>query len=276
MPARLLNGKELAEKIKARLSREVAAIKKRYGRTPLLSAIQIGKDKAAAIYINSQERIAKQIGIDYRIEKFGRLISQGNLIRQIEKLNKDKRITAIMLGLPLPKRLDLRQTLCSIDPKKNVEKANPTASAVMELLRSTGISLFGREAVVVGHGDLVGKPIAMLLLDELATVTVCHIGTAERGKLKDHISRAEVLVAAVGKANVIEGNWVKRGSIVIDVGINKVGDKIIGDVEFEAARRRASFITPVPGGVGPLTVVMSMRNCVELFKEQNANLRNHR
>ncbi|MDP3786908.1 MAG: bifunctional 5,10-methylenetetrahydrofolate dehydrogenase/5,10-methenyltetrahydrofolate cyclohydrolase [Candidatus Omnitrophota bacterium] len=268
MPARLLNGKALAEKIKARLRREVAAIKKRCGRVPLLSVIQIGRDKAAAVYINSQERIAKQIGIGYRIVRFGSLISQENLIRQIEKLNKDKRITAIMLGLPLPKRLDLRQALCSIDPKKNVEKINPTASAVMELLISTGISLFGREAVVVGHGDLVGKPIAMSLLDKLATVTVCHIGTAKRGNLRTHIGHAEILVVAVGKPNIIKGSWVKRGSIVVDVGINKVGDKIVGDVEFEAARRRASFITPVPGGVGPLTVMMSMRNCVELFKKQ--------
>ncbi len=268
MPARLLNGKALAEKMKARLKREVAAIKRRRGRAPLLSVIQIGKDKAAAVYINSQERLAKQIGIDYRIVRLGSLISQESLKKQIEKLNNDKRITAIMMGLPLPKRLDLRQALCSIDPKKNVEKVNPTASAVMELLASTGISIFGREAVVVGHGDLVGKPIAMSLLDELATVTVCHIGTAKRGNLRAHIGRAEILVVAVGRPNIIKGSWIKRGAVVIDVGINKVGGRIVGDVEFEAAARRAGFITPVPGGVGPLTVVMSMRNCVELLKKQ--------
>lgn len=268
MPARSLNGKALAEKIKAQLRREVAAIKRRYGRVPLLSVIQIGNNKAVSVYLNSQGKTAEQLGILYKTVRLKSSISQENLIRQIEKLNENKRVTAIMLGLPLPKRLDLRQILCSVDPMKNVESINPTASAVMELLTSTGISLFGREAVVVGHGDLVGKPVAMSLLDKLATVTVCHIGTAKRGNLRTHIGRAEILVVAVGKPNIIKGSWVKRGAVVVDVGINKIGDKIVGDVEFEAARRRAGFITPVPGGVGPLTVAMSMRNCVELFKRQ--------
>jgi len=268
MLAKLLFGKELAGKIKAQLRREVAAIRKRYGRAPMLSVIQIGSNKAAAIYINSQGRAAEQLGISHKVVKLKSSISQKNLVRQIERLNKDRQTTAVMLGLPLPKRLDLRQIIYSIDPMKNVERINPTASAVMELIKSAGVSLFGREAVVVGHGELVGKPIAMSLLDKFATVTVCHIGTAKRGNLRDHVSRAEVLVVAVGRPNLINGNWVKRGSIVVDVGISKVGGKIIGDVEFETARRRAGFITPVPGGVGPLTIVMTMRNCVALFKEQ--------
>jgi methylenetetrahydrofolate dehydrogenase (NADP+)/methenyltetrahydrofolate cyclohydrolase len=268
MPARLLNGKALADKIKAQLKREVAAIRKRYGRVPSLSMIQIGSNKAAAVYINSQERAARQIGIDYKVVKLGKSVSQETLIRRIGRLNKDRRTTAIMLEMPLPKTLDLKRVLYSIDPGKNAEKINPTASAAMELITSTGISLFGREAVVVGHGELVGKPIAMSLLDKLATVTICHIGTAKRGNLRAHIGRAEILVVAVGKPNVVKGGWIKRGAVVVDVGINKVGDRIVGDVEFELARRRAGFITPVPGGVGPLTVVMSMRSCVELFKEQ--------
>lgn len=268
MPARLLNGKELADKRKAQLMREVAALKKRYGRAPTLTVIQIGANKSAAIYINSQGKVAKQIGIDYNPVKFKSSIPQDKLISQIKKLNNDRQTAAIMLGLPLPKRINLRQVMSYIDPAKNAETVNPTASAVMELIKSTGISLFGREAVVVGHGELVGRPIAISLLDKFATVTVCHIGTAQRGNLRDHVSRAEILVVAVGKPNLIKGNWIKRGSIVVDVGINKVGDKIVGDVEFETARRRASFITPVPGGVGPLTVVMSMHNCVELFKKQ--------
>jgi len=268
MPARLLNGKELADKIKARLAREVAVLKKKYGRAPTLTVIQVGGDKSEAIYINSQGKVAGQTGINYNPVRFESSISQDKLISQIKKLNMDKRTTAIMLGLPLPKRINLRQAMSYIDPAKNSETVNPTAAAVMELIRSAGINLFGREAVVVGYGELVGKPIAVSLLDKLATVTICHIGTAKRGNLKDHISRAEVLVVAVGKASIIKGHWVRRGSIVIDVGINKDGDKVVGDVEFEAARQRAGFITPVPGGVGPLTVAMSMRNCVELFKKQ--------
>ena len=266
MTAKVLNGKVLASKLKAQLKREVAAIRKKYGRSPMLSVIQVGGHKPATIYINSQEKLAKELGIKYRKVCLSASVSQDELIRAIKKLNKDKATTAVMLGLPLPKTINLKQTIFYIDPSKNVERVNPTA--VMEMIRSTGISLFGREAVVVGHGELVGKPIAMSLLDKLATVTVCHIGTATRGNLKDHIARAEILVVAVGKPGLIKGAWIKKGAIVVDVGISKVGDRIIGDVEFEAAKKRAGFITPVPGGVGPLTVIMSMCNCIALFKEQ--------
>ncbi len=268
MSAKILNGRELAAKLKSQIKREVIAIKKKYGRPPRLSVIQVGGHKPATIYINSQERMAKELGIKYKKVSLKSSVSQDELIRVIKRLNKEKATTAIMLGLPLPKTINLKQTIFYIDPAKNVERVNPTASAVMELIRSTGISLFGREAVVVGHGELVGKPIAMFLLDKLATVTVCHIGTATRGNLREHIARAEVLVVAVGKPNLIKGNWIKRGALVIDVGISKVEEKIVGDVEFKAAKKRAGFITPVPGGVGPLTVIMSMCNCIALFKEQ--------
>jgi methylenetetrahydrofolate dehydrogenase (NADP+)/methenyltetrahydrofolate cyclohydrolase len=138
----------------------------------------------------------------------------------------------------------------------------------MELLNSTGVNLYGKEVVVVGHSEIVGKPLALLLLDKFATVTVCHIGTSQAGKLEEHVRKAEVLIVAVGKAGLIKGEWIKEGAIVIDVGINRVGDKIVGDVEFEAAEKRASYITPVPGGVGPLTVTMLMRNVVEATKLQ--------
>lgn len=269
MSAKLLSGREIANRIKAQLKREAALIKKRFGRAPTLSVIQVGTDGAETIYIRSQEIVAKELGINYRLVKLTSSISQEKLIGKIKKLNRDRTVTALMLGLPLPKRIDLKEVLSYVDPTKNVEKVNPTASSVIELIKSTGISLYGREAVVIGHSELVGKPIALALLDRLATVTVCHIGTATSGNLKGHINRAQILVVAVGKPNVIKGKWVKRGAIVIDVGINKVGKKIVGDVEFESARQRASFITPVPGGVGPLTVVMLMRNCIELFKKQN-------
>ncbi len=268
MEARLLSGKVLAEKIKAQLKREVDSIKLRFGRRLSLSVIQVGNNKAASLYFSSQAKTAKHIGISFRVIKLKSSISQDGLIARIEKLNKDNKTTAIMLGLPMPKRINLKEVLCCVEPMKNVERTSPTASAVMELIKSTGISLFGREAVVVGHGELTGKPIAMMLLDRLATVTVCHIGTAKRGNLKDHVGRGEILVVAVGKPSVINGGWVKRGAIVIDVGINKVGGKVVGDIEFESAREKASFITPVPGGVGPLTVMMLMRNCIDLFKSQ--------
>jgi methylenetetrahydrofolate dehydrogenase (NADP+)/methenyltetrahydrofolate cyclohydrolase len=143
-----------------------------------------------------------------------------------------------------------------------------TAAAVMELLTETKVDLYGKEVVIVGHSEIVGKPLSLLLLDKFATVTVCHIGTSKAGKLEEHVKKAEVLIVAVGKAGLIKGEWVKEGAVVIDVGINRVADKIVGDVEFEAAEKRASWITPVPGGVGPLTVTMLMRNLVEAAKLQ--------
>jgi len=143
-----------------------------------------------------------------------------------------------------------------------------TPAAIMELLKEVGVDLYGKEVVIVGHSEIVGKPLALLLLEKFATVTVCHIGTSKAGKLEEHVSKAEVLIVAVGKAGIIKGEWIKEGAIVIDVGINRVGDKIVGDVEFETAEKRASYITPVPGGVGPLTVTMLMRNVVEAAKLQ--------
>jgi methylenetetrahydrofolate dehydrogenase (NADP+)/methenyltetrahydrofolate cyclohydrolase len=143
-----------------------------------------------------------------------------------------------------------------------------TLAAVMELLKETGVDLYGKEVVIVGHSEIVGKPLALLLLEKFATVTVAHIGTSKAGKLEEHVKKAEVLIVAVGKAGLIKGEWIKEGAIVIDVGINRIADKIVGDVEFEGAEKRAAFITPVPGGVGPLTVTMLMRNLVEAAKSQ--------
>jgi len=175
--------------------------------------------------------------------------------------------------------MDYKKISEYIKPEKDVEGMHPvnmgkiifgkarilpcTAAAVMELLNSIGIHYSGKEAVIVGHSEIVGKPLALTLLDKLATVTVCHIGTSQAGKLEEHVRRADILIVAAGKAGLIKGDWVKEKAVVIDVGINRVGDKIVGDVEFEAAEKRAGFITPVPGGVGPLTVTMLMRNLVE-------------
>jgi methylenetetrahydrofolate dehydrogenase (NADP+)/methenyltetrahydrofolate cyclohydrolase len=143
-----------------------------------------------------------------------------------------------------------------------------TAMAVMELLESTKMNLYGKEAVIVGHSEIVGKPLSLMLLNKFATTTVCHIATGERGVLADHVKRAEVLIVAVGKAGIVKGEWIKKDAIVIDVGINRAGDKILGDVEFDPAAERASYITPVPGGVGPITTTILMRNVVELFRGQ--------
>ena len=214
---------------------------------------------------------------------------KGNDYIVIDKINpgydwvfEDDSVTAIILQLPVPKDIDAKKLVDLISPSKDAEGMTPenlgrillgdykiapcTAMAVMELLESTKVNLYGKEVVIVGHSEIVGKPLSLMLLNKFATTTVCHIATGERGVLSEHVKRAEILIVAVGKAQIIKGDWIKDGAIVIDVGINRIGDKILGDVEFETALKRASYITPVPGGVGPLTTMILMKNTVELFK----------
>lgn len=282
MQAKLLEGKPIAESIKAKIKAEVEALKAKAGRAPKLVAIQIGENASSAVYVKAQKKVAESLGIEYELKVVPDTISQPEAENLVRVMNKDANVTAIILQLPVPKGIDAKRLVNLIAPEKDAEGMHPenlgkillgqykigpcTAMAVMELLESTGTKLYGKEAVVVGHSEIVGKPLALMLLNKFATTTVCHIGTGERGVLPDHVKRAEVLIVAVGKAGIVKGDWIKEGAIVIDVGINKVGDKIVGDVEFEGASQRASYITPVPGGVGPLTTTLLMRNTVELFR----------
>jgi len=242
----------------------------------------VGENAASAVYIKSQKKNAENLGIEYELKTLDAGITERDLLEEIKKLNQDKTVSGIIVQLPLPKGIDHKSVMSAIAPEKDAEGMHPenlgrvllgsaklapcTAQAAMELIESTGVNLHGKEAVVVGHSEIVGKPLSMLLLNKFVTTCVCHIATGERGVLPEHVKRAEILVVAVGKAGLIRGDWVKEGAIVIDVGINRVGDKLVGDVEFEKARERAAFITPVPGGVGPLTVTMLMKNVVESFK----------
>jgi methylenetetrahydrofolate dehydrogenase (NADP+)/methenyltetrahydrofolate cyclohydrolase len=242
----------------------------------------VGDNAGAASYVKSQNRAAEALGITYRLEALGADTTEEELVNFTKKLNADKNVNGIIVQMPLPAGIDYKKISAFIAPEKDIEGMNPenigrilfgkakiipcTAAAVMELINASGVDLYGREVVLVGHSEIVGKPLALLLLDKFATVTVCHIGTSKAGKLQEHVRKAEVLIVAVGKAGLIPGAWVKEGAVVIDVGINRIGDRIVGDVEFEAAETRASWITPVPGGVGPLTVTMLMRNLVEVAK----------
>jgi len=278
--ARLLEGRPIAEKIREEIKKEVQALKN----NPVLASIMVGDNAGAAAYVKSQQKTAENVGIDYQLHKFNQDISEAALIDFVQKLNSDASVKGIIIQMPLPAQIDYKKISQFILPVKDVEGMHPanigkvvfakakilpcTPAAAMELLNATGVDLYGKEVVVVGHSEIVGKPLALLLLDKFATVTVCHIGTSKAGKLEEHVRGAEILIVAVGKAGLIKGDWIKEGAIVIDVGINRVGDKIVGDVEFEAAEKRASWITPVPGGVGPLTVTMLMRNLVEAAKLQ--------
>lgn len=282
MAAKLLEGKPIADKIKAAITAEVAALKAKHGKVPKLAAVQIGENASSAVYVKAQKKVCESVGIEYELKVLPQTVSQSEAESVISGLNKDSSVSAVILQMPVPKAIDPKKLVNAIAPGKDAEGMHPenlgkillgqykiapcTAAAVMELLESTGVKLYGKEAVVVGHSEIVGKPLALMLLGKFATTTVCHIATGERGVLPEHVKRAEVLIVAVGKAGIVKGEWIKDGAIVIDVGINKAGDKIVGDVEFGPAEKKASYITPVPGGVGPLTTTILIRNTVEQFK----------
>lgn len=284
MAAVLLEGKVIAEKLKASIKAEVEGLKAKTGRAPKLVALQMGENASSAVYVKAQKKAAENLGIEYELNVLSAAITQSEAEDSVKELNSDTNVTALILQLPVPGQIDAKRLVNLISPDKDAEGMHPenlgrillgqykigpcTAMAVMELLESTKVNLYGKEAVIVGHSEIVGKPLSLMLLNKFATTTVCHIATGERGVLADHVKMAEILVVAVGKAGIIKGSWIRPGSIVIDVGINKVGDKIVGDVEFEGASACASHITPVPGGVGPITTTILMRNTVELFKRQ--------
>ncbi|MDP3790391.1 MAG: bifunctional 5,10-methylenetetrahydrofolate dehydrogenase/5,10-methenyltetrahydrofolate cyclohydrolase [Candidatus Omnitrophota bacterium] len=280
MASHILDGRKMADGIKQSLKRDIDLLSLS-GKIKLTS-VQIGGNSSAGVYSNAQRRLADELGIEYNIAELPSSVSQKEAEAAISRLNCDDSVTGIFIQTPVSKNVNAERLFSRIDPQKDAEGLNPcnigkisyekwtvapcTASACLVLIDSTGVKLEGKEAVVVGHSAVVGKPLAMMLLSRLATVTVCHIGTYERKLLEDHVKNAEVLIVAVGKSRLIKGDWIKKDAIVIDVGINKDGDKITGDVDFESAEKKASYITPVPGGVGPVTTVMLMKNLVELYK----------
>jgi len=285
MGAKLLDGKSIASGIKEKIKAEIEALRSKHNIAPKLVSIQVGENPASEVYLRSQRKNAENLGIGYHLEKLKEKASQDELIKEIHKLNKLKTVHGIMVQMPLPSQIDAKLISRYISPLKDVEAVHPqnmgeivfgnakilpcTAAGCMELLDSIdSFDLYGKEAVIVGHSEIVGKPLALMLLNRFATTSVCHIATGERGRLPEFVKKAEILVVAVGKPGLIKGEWIREGAIVIDVGINRVEGKIVGDVEFEEARQRASYITPVPGGVGPLTVAMLMKNLVEAFKLQ--------
>ncbi len=283
--AKLLEGKPLALKIQEDLRQQVSSFKNKL----ILAAVQVGENASSRAYVRSQEKTAESLGIVYQFHQLSADTAENSLIGLIEKINSDKSINGLIVQMPLPGHIDYRKIREAILLQKGVEGVHPqnfgkmilgnsdligarivpcTPASVMELLSSTGIDLTGKEVVIVGRSVIVGKPLLLLLLEKSATVTVCHSGTSKAGKLEEHIKRAEVLIVAMGKPEFVKGELIKEGAVVIDVGINQVNEKIVGDVEFEAAKNRASWITPVPGGVGPLTVTMLMRNLIEAAKLQ--------
>ena len=289
MPAKILDGKAIAAEIRNEVEARIAAYTVRHG--PIrLCAILIGSDRGARIYADSQRKRCLQAGVQHELLELPESTSQEQLLAEIDRLNVDPNVTGIMLQLPLPEEIDPSAAQYRIDPYKDVEGVNPanigwlfydapiiapcTALAVMEMIRRSGAEVRGAEAVVVGQSRIVGKPISMFLATQMATVTACHIATRD---VAAHTRAADILVVAVGKPHIIGPEHVKPGAVVIDVGINTVREpdangnmvrKTVGDVDFEAVREIASAITPVPGGVGPVTVAMLLRNVVEAAQKQ--------
>ncbi|MBN1586386.1 MAG: bifunctional 5,10-methylenetetrahydrofolate dehydrogenase/5,10-methenyltetrahydrofolate cyclohydrolase [Candidatus Omnitrophica bacterium] len=282
--AQLLDGRKHAEKIVERLAQEHRQLVK--NGNPLSLAVLVANDHPASeIYLEAQKKKAAAIGIEHRIIRVDPKSTSQQIESEIRFLNEDPQTTGIMVQLPLPKNLDPRRIASKIHPFKDVEgmhpenlgrhagaKASlvsPTATAVIELIRVSGKELEGCEAVVVGASELVGKPVGLFLINRLATLTYCHEATDKAGRLQDHVQRAEVLVVCVGKPGLIPGAWIRQGAVVVDVGTNRVDGKIVGDIDFETAVERASWITPVPGGVGPLTTVSLMQNVFRAYRLQS-------
>lgn len=284
MGTQLIDGKAVAMRVKEEVKKEIVKLKEKHKSFPLLLAIQLGENPASAAYLKSQKKGCEEVGIDYEVQQLPQDASEKELIQFIKEKNQDSKTTGIILQMPLPVQMDAEKVQEAIDPLKDVEGVTPqnigflmygwpglvpcTALAVMELIKSTGTPIKGKQVTLVGHSSLVGKPLALLLLSspfDSATTTVCHIATRD---LAAHTRRAEILIVAVGKPGLIKGDMVREGAIVIDVGINRVNGKIVGDVVFEEVKEKASLITPVPGGVGPVTTAMLLKNTVEAWKIQ--------
>ena len=280
--AQILDGKALSAKIKEELSKEVLSLQKK-GIKPGLAVIIAGNDSASRVYVNNKKKACEACNIYSEEYALPENTTEGELLDLIQKLNERKDISGILVQLPLPKGIDQERVLLSISPKKDVDAFHPynvgkimigdfdflpcTPAGVMELIHLSGIDVCGKKCVVVGRSNIVGKPQAMLLLHENATVTICHSRTKN---LKEECLNADILVAAVGKAKFITADMVRPGAVVIDVGMNRdENGKLCGDVDFENVKEKCFAITPVPGGVGPMTIAMLMRNTVKAAQLNN-------
>jgi len=276
MTAKIINGKEIAAQVRAELRSEIQALKEKTGITPGLTVVLVGENPASLVYVRNKIKACEEVGINSVQHKLPETTTHEELLGLIRHLNASKDVHGILVQLPLPKQINEEEILEEISPSKDVDGFHPynvgrlmignpvlqpcTPYGVMRLLDSTGVDLSGKDAVVVGRSNIVGKPMAMMLLKRNATVTVCHSKTKD---LVERVKKADILVAAIGRAEFIKGEWVKEGAVVIDVGMNRTMEgRLVGDVDFEGASERASFITPVPGGVGPMTIAMLLKNTV--------------
>ncbi|CAI3294875.1 MAG: bifunctional methylenetetrahydrofolate dehydrogenase/methenyltetrahydrofolate cyclohydrolase [Enterococcus cecorum] len=277
----VLNGKELAQKLQQEMTQEVTELKEK-GLQPGLAVILVGEDPASQVYVRNKERAANNIGMYSVVYRLPETTSEADLIAKIEELNHDDKVHGILVQLPLPKHINEDLVLDTIDPAKDVDGFHPmnlgnlfagkptmipcTPAGIMELIKLSCLDLAGKNAVIIGRSNIVGKPMAHLLLQANATVTICHSKTKDLPKVA---KQADVLVVAIGRANFVTADFVKEGAVVIDVGINRdENNKLTGDVKFDEVAPLTSYITPVPGGVGPMTITMLMRQTIDAAKRK--------
>ena len=275
----IIDGKKEAEIIRNEIKKEISDLKKKSGKTPSLTVILIGDFAPSLIYVKNKEKSAREVGINSKIIRYPKNVSEKDILEKIEELNKNDEISGILVQLPLPSQISKEKIINAINPSKDVDGFNPinvgnlssgydsivpcTPLGCLLLIKKIEPNLAGKHAVIIGRSNLNGKPMAQLLLKENCTVTIVHSKTND---LQNECLKADILVAAVGVPNLIKKDWVKKNAIVIDVGINKVGEKILGDVNFDELKDNVKAITPVPGGVGPMTIACLLKNTLTCFK----------
>ncbi len=278
---RLLAGSPIAAEIRSAVKADASAFRRRYGYVPTLAVVLVGRDAPSAVYLQQILKTCRNVGVDGRLVEIAGRASAAQVRRRIGELNEDPLVSGVIVQMPLPKRIPLTAVIDTLDPAKDIDGIHPrnaglmtlgyqgflptTAQASVEILKRNGIELSGRHAVVVGRSNVIGKPAAILLLRENATVTVCHSKTRDLGAIT---RTGDIVIVAAGRAGLVTGSMLRLGSVVVDVGINVVGGKIVGDVEFESAREVVSAITPVPGGVGPVTNALLMTHLMRAARSQ--------
>ncbi|MDC0946959.1 bifunctional methylenetetrahydrofolate dehydrogenase/methenyltetrahydrofolate cyclohydrolase FolD [Nitrospinaceae bacterium] len=276
----LIDGKKVSGEIRNLLADEIQELKKKTGKTPGLATVLVGDDPASAVYVRNKNKICGELGFQSFEQKLSADTSEEKLLQLVGELNSNKDVHGILVQLPLPDQIDSEKILQAIDPKKDVDGFHPvnvgklvvgnalltpcTPTGIIVLLDRYDIEISGKHAVIIGRSNIVGKPVSMLLLHRNATITICHSRTQN---LEEVTRSADILVAAVGRANFVTDEMVSEGTVVIDVGINRVDGKLTGDVDFQPVSKKASHITPVPGGVGPMTIALLMENTLKAFKK---------
>tara|TARA_B100000965_G_scaffold382498_1_gene380897 strand:+ start:407 stop:1255 length:849 start_codon:yes stop_codon:yes gene_type:complete len=280
----LINGKKIAAELRNKLKVEVDGIKKKFNKVPGLTVILIGDLAPSQIYVKNKEKSAKEVGLNSEVIRYANDVDENTILKKINDLNEDKSVSGILVQLPLPKHINKKKVIESISPSKDVDGFHPmnvgnlssgyessvpcTPLGCYLLLKKIEPDLSGKKAVIIGRSNLNGKPMAQLLLKENCTVTITHSKTKN---LKSECLLADIIIAAVGIPELVKGDWVKKDSIIIDVGINKIDTGIVGDVDFDQVSKRAKALTPVPGGVGPMTIACLLKNTIDCFKRINSN-----